>query len=241
VDPKDIIGFAADRTSYEVGVADTVTVATVAATANHDAATFEISPVDAVDGTLGHQVNLSAGVNTVTITVTAEDNTTTEYTVNINRGVTDDYGWKASDDYDALTAADNLDPYGICAADSVMLVADFSEDKLYAYSLQSGAHQTGDDITLHTDNDRARGVWCDDSGNMWVVNNAIGTNTDNVFTYPSGGTGSLAFSLRSESTTPSGIWSDGDTVWVSDFERHEAFSDRAVVKGHRLVLVAAST
>ena len=31
-----------------------------------------------------------------------------------------------------------------------------------------------------------------------------------------------------------------DQLWVTDLERHEAFSDRAVVKGHRLVLVAAS-
>ena len=31
-----------------------------------------------------------------------------------------------------------------------------------------------------------------------------------------------------------------DQLWVTDIERHEAFSDRAVVKGHRLMLVAAS-
>ena len=31
-----------------------------------------------------------------------------------------------------------------------------------------------------------------------------------------------------------------DQLWVTDIERHEALSDRAVVKGHRLVLVAAS-
>jgi putative transposase len=29
-------------------------------------------------------------------------------------------------------------------------------------------------------------------------------------------------------------------LWVSDFERHEAFWNRAVVKGHRRGLVAAS-
>ena len=28
-------------------------------------------------------------------------------------------------------------------------------------------------------------------------------------------------------------------LWVADIERHEAFSNRAVVKGHRFVLVAA--
>ncbi len=30
-------------------------------------------------------------------------------------------------------------------------------------------------------------------------------------------------------------------LWLADIERHEAFSDRAVVKGHRFVLVAAGT
>jgi hypothetical protein len=31
-----------------------------------------------------------------------------------------------------------------------------------------------------------------------------------------------------------------DRLWVTDVERHEAPTDRAVVKGHRLQLVAAS-
>ena len=30
-------------------------------------------------------------------------------------------------------------------------------------------------------------------------------------------------------------------LWLSDIERHEAFSSRAVVGGHRFVLVAAGT
>ena len=32
-----------------------------------------------------------------------------------------------------------------------------------------------------------------------------------------------------------------DEAWVGGIERHEAFSNRAVVGGHRLVLVAACT
>ena len=32
-----------------------------------------------------------------------------------------------------------------------------------------------------------------------------------------------------------------DEAWVGDIERHEAFSNRAVVGGHRFVLVAAGT
>jgi transposase InsO family protein len=31
-----------------------------------------------------------------------------------------------------------------------------------------------------------------------------------------------------------------DAIWVSDFERHEALLNPAVMKGHRLRLVAAS-
>ena len=69
---------------------------------------MEITPADAVSGATGHQVDLSAGQNAVTILVTAEDdNTTKTYTVNINRGVTTPTGWKASDDFDSLIAAEN--------------------------------------------------------------------------------------------------------------------------------------
>lgn len=32
-----------------------------------------------------------------------------------------------------------------------------------------------------------------------------------------------------------------DRLWLADIERHEAFSNRAVVKGHRFVLVGAGT
>ena len=76
VSPKNIIGFDPTRTSYEVGVASTVTQATIAATANDLGATVAITPADAVDTEDGHQVALSAGRNAVTITVTAEDTTT---------------------------------------------------------------------------------------------------------------------------------------------------------------------
>ena len=112
VSPKDIIGFDADRESYEVGVASTVAQATVSATVNEDYAEVVITPADAVDGTPGHQVTLSAGQNAVTFTVTAEDSTEKVYTVNINQGVTDDYGWKADQDLDGLIAAGQRRPLG---------------------------------------------------------------------------------------------------------------------------------
>ena len=111
VSPGTVHGFAADRTSYEVGVASTVSRTTITATTTDDGAEVAITPADA-DGTTGHQVNLSAGQNTVTILVTAEDDRHTEtYTVNINRGVTTPTGWKASDDFDTLIAAGTQPPH----------------------------------------------------------------------------------------------------------------------------------
>ena len=86
VSPKEIIGFDADRESYEVGVASTVSQATVAATTNFSEAMVEITPADA-DVADGHQIDLTAGATTVTFVVTAQDDTTMKtYTVNINRG-----------------------------------------------------------------------------------------------------------------------------------------------------------
>ena len=75
VSPKGAIESDPFRFSppYEVGLASTVTQATVTATATNSNATISY-------GTTGHQVDLSAGQNTVTITMTAQDGTTTRHT-----------------------------------------------------------------------------------------------------------------------------------------------------------------
>ena len=102
ISPKNIVRFDPEDTSYEVGVASTVTEATVAATPNAPNAMAFITPTDANAVTDGHQVALSAGRNPVTIRVTAEDGTIRTYRVSINRGVTANFGWKAEDDLDGL-------------------------------------------------------------------------------------------------------------------------------------------
>ena len=50
------------------------------------AAETDLSPADADAETDGHQVDLSEGSNTVTVTVTAQDDTTSAYTLTITRG-----------------------------------------------------------------------------------------------------------------------------------------------------------
>ena len=76
--------FASDTTNYSTSVATTVTSATVTAVANYSAATVVVSPSGSTE--------LTEGVaKAFTITVTAEDGTTTKtYTVNVTRATAND-------------------------------------------------------------------------------------------------------------------------------------------------------
>ena len=88
VDGTGVAGFAADTTEYTVTVDRATTQVTVAATLSDSNATVEIAPADGDTGTTDHQVDLAGGKTAVTVTVTAEDGTTTkDYTVNFHRPV----------------------------------------------------------------------------------------------------------------------------------------------------------
>ena len=150
VSPKDIIGFARARTSYEVGVDSSVTQATVLAAANHAAASVAFDPMDADAVATGHQVDLSPGRNLVTVTVTAEDGVTRNYTVSINRGVADATGWQAGADLDGLRAVGNDHPYGLWSDGTTVWVGDRNDDKIYAYSLADGTREADRDIDIKT-------------------------------------------------------------------------------------------
>ena len=226
VSPKDIIGFDSDRESYEVGLASTVTQATVTATSD-PTATVDYSSTDADDMTDGHQVDLSAGKNSVTITVTAEDETTTqEYTVSINRGVTDDYGWKASDDVDALTAAGNRYPMGVWTNGTTMWVLDRIHKKIYAYDLSTKAQDTSKDFTTldAAGNDSPRGIWSDGT-TMWVGD----LDDRKLYAYRMSDrerdTSKEFHGLIAATNEHTGdIWSDGTTMWVLDINDDKIYA-----------------
>ena len=78
--------FMSDVTSYTASVGYTVTQITVTASENDAgaAATLE-SPADSDPVTSGFQVNLSEGPNDITIKVTAENGSTSTYTVTVTR------------------------------------------------------------------------------------------------------------------------------------------------------------
>ena len=215
VAPKDIIGFDAIQDYYEVGFASTVAQATVTATPSNSAATVAITPADAGSAD-GHQVDLSAGRNIVTITVTSQDGNETEvYTLSLNRGVTATYGWKASEDFDGLIAARLETPEGMWSNGTTMWVGDWVNNKLVAYSVAAKTRQTTNDVNLHNDNSDPRGIWSDQT-TIWVADNS----DDKIYAYQlSDGArdASKDFdTLAAGNNSPRGIWSDGTTMWVLD-------------------------
>ncbi len=78
--------FDAGTSSYTATVANDVAEVTVTAVASSDYATVSVSPQEADDATTeGVEVALVEGENAVTVTVTAEDGTTQDYTITTTR------------------------------------------------------------------------------------------------------------------------------------------------------------
>ena len=218
VEPRDIIGFAADRYSYEVGVGPSVDVAILLATANHAGASVAFDTEDVDDNTDGHQVALSTGRNLVTVTVTAADRVTTQdYSVSVNRGVAEPKAWQAGADLDGLIAAGNERPDGIWSNGTTMWVADSEDAKIYAYRLADGSPEPGKDFdTLAAaGNQNPRGIWSDET-TMWVLDRA----DHKIYAYKMSDRSRDAAKdfdrLATRNEDARGIWSDGTTMWVGD-------------------------
>ena len=167
VAPRDIDGFDPEVTDYMVGVASTVTQATITATPAYEDATVAIDGTAVTAGS-AHAVDLSAGLNTFEVVVTSADNDQATYTVYIGRGTTDQGGWKAGDDLDTLRAAGNTEPSGIWSNGTTIWIADVSTAKLYAYSQAGGARDGDKDIALGGAMMAPTGIWSD-GATIWVI------------------------------------------------------------------------
>ena len=214
VAPKNIVRFDPDERFYEVGVASTVTEATVAATPNAANAIAFITPADSNTGTDGHQVALSAGRNPVTIRVTSQDGTVRTYTVGINRGVTDNFGWKAEDDLDGLPQPATTYRYrGLAEHNGIFWISSLDSRTLAAYQ-QDGSRLPARDISLHSANIHPSYLWTDGQ-TIWVSDRAA----LKLFAYRlSDGNRQESgdITLHADNLWPNGIWSDGTTIWVAD-------------------------
>ena len=77
--------FSAGTTAYTADVAHDTDQITIDADPAHTAAEVAIEPADADPDAPGHQVNLDVGPNTITVAVTAQDDTQKTYTVTVTR------------------------------------------------------------------------------------------------------------------------------------------------------------
>ena len=210
--------FAASTTEYRAAVqynvsrlTVTVTPATGATVEYLDASDLPLA--DANADTTGHQVDLGVGETAFKVKVTSGADTET-YTVTVERDSAHLFGWTPTRDINALEAAGNANPQGIWSDGTTMWVADDVDDKLYAYTLATGARDATKDISLHTDNGDPQGIWSDET-TMWVADDV----DDKLYAYTLA-TGARDatkdISLHADNGDPVGIWSDGTTIWVAN-------------------------
>ena len=149
-------------------------------------------------------------------------------TVNVTNPVseTGDFARNATEDFNTLDAAENDNPTGIWSDGTTMWVADDSDGKLYAYSLDTKARDSSKDFdTLDAaGNDSPTGIWSDET-TMWVADDS----DDEIYAY------NLSSKARDSSKDfdtledagnkrPTGIWSDETTMWVADSSDDEIYA-----------------
>ena len=124
----------------------------------------------------------------------------------------------AHQDIDTLDAAGNNVPTGIWSDGTTMWVADWVDDKLYAYTLATGARDSAMDFdTLAAaGNNVPTGIWSDGT-TMWVSD----FNDSKLYAYKMSDKArdsdkdfnTLAAAGNDD---PTGLWSEGATIWVAD-------------------------
>ena len=133
-------------------------------------------------------------------------------------------GHLPADEFNTLDAAGNDFPQGIWSDGATMWVADHDDAKIYAYNMSTKQRDSAKDFNTLDDagNDDPRGLWSDGS-NMWVADE----RDHKVYAYdmatkarvPNEDFNNLyLINLDGEAAgaTPTGIWSDGDIMWVVD-------------------------
>lgn len=121
--------------------------------------------------------------------------------------------------------SDNGSPRGAWSDRETLWVVDSRDKKMYAYTLANGARAVDKDIILASDNTSPYGVWSNGE-TLWVTDS--GDNKLYAYTLSDGTRNSdrdieltygRTFPFR-YNVEPRGLWSDGETIWVSDsFEK----------------------
>ena len=113
---------------------------------------------------------------------------------------------------------ENEHPKGIWSDGTTMWVADYSDDKIYAYDMDSKGRVSSKDFNTleNAENERPAGIWSD-GATMWVVD----YSDEKIYAYnlnTKARVSSKDFDTLEEADneSPEGLWSDRTTVWVAD-------------------------
>ena len=226
VDGNDAIKVGVD---YHYGVPADTTQVTVAVMTTHTEATaaFIAPATDADANVAGHQVNLSGTRVLVSIRVTAQNGTDTDFhSLAVNREGTTAFSRKVVDDLTTLAEAGNENPSGLWSDGTTVWVGDGDDNKLYAYQLDGGARDQPKDFDSldAAGNDDANGLWSDGE-TMWVSD----TGDDKLYAYRMSDRArdqGKDFDTLSAAgnNSPHGLWSDGETMWVADSVQDKIFA-----------------
>ena len=122
-------------------------------------------------------------------------------------------------DLDTMLAAGNIIPSGLWSNGELMWVADYSESKVFAYRLSDGARVSARDFDLKDDNGvgiTPFGLWS--NGETLLASSWSGASRVLAYTLSDGlrQTNRDIDTSASGTGLTSGIWSDGETLWVVD-------------------------
>ena len=224
-------GFTSAGTSYRTAVTYRGAHLTVTATPTDAGATVVFQDrtgarmEDADPGLTGYQVSLTVGGSEFQILVTALDGMTTKlHELTVERDSAQILGWTPTRDLNDVAAAGNASPQGILSDGTTMWVADDDDDKIYAYTLATGARDASKEISVHADNTSPGGMWSDGT-TVWLADTddaklyayTLTDDPDIMGTDEKGQRdASKDISLHADNSDPWGIWSDETTIWVTD-------------------------
>ncbi|MBC6425001.1 MAG: cadherin repeat domain-containing protein, partial [Ekhidna sp.] len=179
-------------------VAEDIAIGTVvgnleAADPEMDALTFAIA-----SGNTGDVFAIAGSTGAITVAGTLDFETTQTYTLNvevsdsklettavvtINVTDVDDPGTRLpAKDINALVAAGNIEPQGLWSDGTTIWVADDDNDKLYAYTLTTGARDAAKEFDLVASNSSPEGLWSDET-TIWVADDNFGSGNPKLYAY----------------------------------------------------------
>ena len=138
--------------------------------------------------------------------------------------------YDSAKDFNTLSDAGNTDPTGIWSNGNTMWVADYADDKIYAYKMPAMSRYSSKDIPLFADNTNPWGIWS--NGNtMWVAN----YGGDKIYAYDISTRSHVPtkdLTLAVANGDPTGIWSNGNTMWVLDYVDNKIYAYDISTRSH---------